>query len=138
LPTRAITSPSRLLGVKGNRARSIPITHAKQRHILNEARELAGNGSLIPSHKSYVKHLKTYENLTLKAGLKNNHGLRHNYAQWRYKILTQMEIPSISGVPFSTLTKEQKELDQYARQVISHELGHGRIDITNVYLGGRK
>lgn len=123
---------------KGGRSREVPITTDRQKALLNEAKALAGNDSLIPSHKSYKQHLKTYENITLKAGLKNNHSLRHNYAQWRYKSLTGMDAPAISGQKFATLTTEQKALDQSARQTVSHELGHGRLDVTNVYLGGRR
>ncbi len=123
---------------KGGRARVIPITNDRQRALLDEAKALAGVGSMIPAHKSYKEHLKHYENVTLKAGLKNNHGLRHNYAQYRYKVLTGMQPPTITGRKFSDLTAEQKRLDGEARQAISHELGHGRIDVTNIYLGGRK
>ena len=123
---------------KGGRPRTIPITHPKQREILAEAHALAGEGSLIPAHSKYIEQLKKYENLTLKAGLKNNHGLRHQYAQWRYKVLTGMEVPAKSGTPFNQLTAQQKELDQFARLTISEELGHSRIEITNVYLGGRR
>ena len=123
---------------KGGRPRTIPITHPKQRDILTEAHALAGTGSLIPAHRLYIQHLKIYENLTLKAGLKNNHGLRHQYAQWRYKVLTGMNPPAKDGIPFNKMTAQQKELDQFARLKITEELGHGRTDVTNVYLGGRR
>ncbi|MCA7940285.1 integrase domain-containing protein [Burkholderia cepacia] len=38
---------------KGGRERNVPITTAAQREVLNQARQLAGVGSLIPAHKSY-------------------------------------------------------------------------------------
>ena len=34
--------------------------------------------------------------------------------------------------------REDRELDQRARQQISHELGHNRIDVVSAYIGGRR
>lgn len=123
---------------KGGRAREIPITTERQRKLLEEAHALAGAGSLIPDNKSYKEHLQTYKHQTLKAGLKNNHGLRHNYAQWRYKVLTGQEPPAISGREFASMSNAEKARDTEARQIISRELGHERLEVTNVYLGGRR
>lgn len=122
---------------KGGRYREIPITHDRQRELLDEACQLAGDGSLIPNDKRYIDQLKTYENATLKAGLKNNHGLRHGYAQWRYKSLTGWNCPAAGGPKAKEMTPEQRAIDFDARMEISEELGHGRIDVTNTYLGGR-
>jgi hypothetical protein len=46
---------------KGGKERVIPIRTAEQRQILNEARALAGRGSMIPSHKNYKAQLRVYE-----------------------------------------------------------------------------
>jgi hypothetical protein len=63
------------------------------------------------------------------------HGLRHRYAQMRYEALTGWKAPAAGGPPVKSLTPAQRAQDAIARQTISHELGHERISILNVYLG---
>ncbi len=120
---------------KGGRPREIPIRTAYQRGVLEEAKRLAGNGSMIPPHKSYKQHLHTWEYETRKAGLSKTHGLRHAYAQTRYHELTGWKSPMQGGPSRDTLSGKQRELDIQARQQIAEELGHARISITYVYLG---
>lgn len=115
---------------KGGRAREIPITLERQRDLLAQAHELVGKGSMIPNDKNYIQHRKAFEHQTLKAGFTNLHGLRHNYAQARYKMLTGTPCPKAGG---AASNKSQADLE--ARQQISAELGHGRLEITKVYLG---
>ena len=122
---------------KGGRYREVPITHPKQRAILDEVRELVKDGALIPDGKRYIDQLRTYEHATLKAGLKNNHGLRHAYAQWRYQTLTGWKSPAAGGPKAAEMTPAMQTADREARLEIAEELGHGRIDVTNTYLGGR-
>lgn len=123
---------------KGGRAREIPITTERQRALLDEARELVGGASMIPADKTYIQHLRTYKHEIAKANMGKLHGLRHNYAQWRYKTLTGMEPPAAGGEKYRDLNESGKIMDTIAREQISAELGHGRLDVTNVYLGGRK
>ena len=73
---------------KGGRARTVPITNAEQRRLLEDIKALAGGGALIPPHLNYVKQLHRYEKQSAKAGLSHLHGLRHGYAQRRYFELT--------------------------------------------------
>ncbi len=120
---------------KGGRPREIPIRTAYQRRVLEEAKRLAGNGSMIPPHKSYKQHLHTWEHETRKAGLSKTHGLRHAYAQTRYYELTGWKSPIQGGPSRDKLIGDQRELDVQARQQIAEELGHARISITYVYLG---
>ena len=120
---------------KGGKARSIPIRTEAQRDILDRARALAGFGSLIPSHRSYVQQLRVYEGNTTRAGLSSMHGLRHAYAQERYAELTGWKCPAAGGSDNKSLTSEQRELDREARLTISQELGHEREQITAAYLG---
>lgn len=120
---------------KGGRARNIPITFERQRALLNEIRETVGNGSLIPDDKSYIQQRKAFEHQTLKAGLSNLHGVRHNYAQARYFALTGWRCPKDGGLSSDKMDKQQKAIDRAARLEISQELGHGRLEITKVYLG---
>jgi len=120
---------------KGGRPRSIPVLTPEQRAVLEEAKHLAGSGSLIPAHKSYKQHLNTWEYQTTKAGISQTHGLRHAYAQQRYLEITGWNAPAAGGPRHFELTAEQKQPDIEARQQITAELGHGRIDITTQYLG---
>lgn len=120
---------------KGGRSRDIPIHTEKHRALLDEVKETTGNGSLIPDDQKYITFRKAFEYQTLKAGLSNLHGLRHNFAQWRYKQLTGWKSPKAGGTPARFLKGVQREIDKDARLQISQELGHNRIEITKVYLG---
>lgn len=73
---------------KGGRERSIPITTPEQRLVLQAVHQLAGAGSLIPAHKSYVQQRNVYDGQCKSAGISHMHGLRHQYAQARYRTLT--------------------------------------------------
>jgi site-specific recombinase XerC len=120
---------------KGGRERVIPVRNDYQRDVLRRVEALAGTGSLIPKDKQYKEQLKRYENETNRAGLNRLHGLRHEYAQQRYKELTDWESPVKGGPNRKQLAPAQKEVDRVARLKISEELGHSREAITAVYLG---
>ncbi len=120
---------------KGGRYREIPIHSPRHRALLDEVHAAVGDGSLIPDDKSYIEHRKAFEYQTLKAGMSNLHGLRHNYAQWRYKALTGRDSPKTVNAPSKTLTGALRQSDRDARLTIAEELGHSRIDVTKAYLG---
>jgi integrase len=120
---------------KGGRARTVPIRTADQRWVLEQVKNLAGKGSMIPPELTYVQQLKIYEAALQKAGISRAHGLRHTYAQRRYEELTGWKAPHAGGPKASELTPDQKAKDHAARLVVSAELGHGREEITAVYLG---
>ena len=120
---------------KGGRYREIPIRNDEQRRVLDEAKALAGKGSLIPADRSFVEQLRRFEHQCAAAGVHRVHGHRHQYAQLRYKELTGWQAPAAGGPSSRELTPEQRELDQVARLTISAELGHERELITAVYLG---
>lgn len=120
---------------KGGRERSIPITTGQQRVVLDAVHRLAGEGSLIPLHRTYVEQLHVYEGQTKAAGLRGMHGLRHAYAQARYETLTGRKAPAAGGPAVRALDGSQRVADACARQMISHELGHNRPEISSVYLG---
>jgi integrase len=69
------------------------------------------------------------------AGLSSMHGLRHAYVQARYLVLTGWKAPAAVGPSAQQLTPAQRGQDRIARQTISRELGHERLQITTVYLG---
>ncbi len=120
---------------KGGKERRIPVVTGEQRSVLDEARRLAGGGSMIPSAKNYKQQLHLYEKQTRNAGLSRMHGLRHAYAQWRYEMLAGWPSPVAGGPGHSELTPEQKEMDREVRLTISRELGHERVKIVSVYCG---
>jgi len=120
---------------KGGKERTIPIRTEQQRQLLEQAKSLAGGHSLIPQDRQYIQQLRVYERQTANAGLSRMHGLRHTYAQTRYRELTDWDAPNQGGPTSQQLTKAQKLLDQQARLQISNELGHEREQITAVYLG---
>ena len=120
---------------KGGRPREIPIRNDEQRQVLDEAKALAGRGSLIPAERSYVDQLRRFEHQCAAAGVHRIHGHRHQYAQTRYRELTGWAAPAAGGPRSKDLTPSQREADREARLTISQELGHEREQITAVYLG---
>ncbi len=120
---------------KGGKAREIPVRTDEQRSVLDRARQLAGNGSLIPSSRNYRQQLRIYERHTANAGLSKMHGLRHAYAQQRYQELTGWPAPAAGGPTVKALAPEQKRVDQEVRLTISRELGHERIQVVGIYCG---
>lgn len=134
-PLDPLVTEIRLKGswTKGGRDRSISLRTASQREALVRAAVLARSGSLIPPDRSYRQHLQQWEQQTAAMGVGRTHGLRHAFAQRRYFELTAWQAPAVAGV--RKLTAEEKAQDHEARQIISNELGHGRIAITNAYLG---
>ena len=120
---------------KGGKQRDVPVRTHAQRDVLNRARQLVGDGSLIQNNRNYVQQLRAYERHTANAGLSKMHGLRHAYAQRRYQELTGWQAPAAGGPVTKALSPGQKVLDRHARQQISQELGHDREQITSVYLG---
>ena len=120
---------------KGGLARTVPIRTADQRWVLEQAKNIAGKGSLIPAERTYAQHLKVYEGELRKAGISRAHGLRHGYAQRRYQELAGWPCPHAGGPKSKELSPEQKTLDREARLAVSAEMGHAREEITAVYLG---
>ncbi|GAB1654433.1 integrase [Mannheimia haemolytica] len=123
---------------KGGRARAIPIRTESQRELLNQIHafcRLNHTKSLIPRERTYYQQLKSYEYYTASVGLHKNHGLRHEYAQQRYRELTGWECPKCGGKSSRMLSESEKQVDLMARLQISQELGHNREEITAVYLG---
>lgn len=122
---------------KGGRYREIPVTHEKQRALLDEIKAVVGDGSLIGVGRNYYQAVKNYDNQLVRAGHGGGHGHRHAYAQWRYKQLTGWSCPAAGGPTVEQMTHAQATRDRAARMEISHELGHGRLDVTDTYLGRR-
>lgn len=124
---------------KGGRARSIPVFSEYQKTLLEHTHQIVGRGSLIPDGKNYIQFVRTYYEATKAAGIAKPHGLRHFYAQQRYRELTGGMQPRVcGGKARSDMSDMERMKDFAARMEISQELGHNRLEITNVYLGGAK
>jgi hypothetical protein len=59
--------------------------------------------------------------------------MRAAYACERYQQLTGVAAPIIAGERMV-----DKEDDKSARQVLAHELGHGRVDVISSYIGSSR
>lgn len=126
---------------KGGRPRNIPILTQEQRQLIDEVKNFCrenGATALIAPEKNYKEQLKTYTyQTTVRNDIRENHGLRHYYAQERYKELTGWECPKRGGMLSKEMTAQQRLTDEKARLTISSELGHNREEISRVYLGGK-
>lgn len=127
---------------KGNVERLVPILTNEQRCLVDEIRQFCGKGSLIPSGRSYRQQLRHYEALCKKLAFKHLHGLRHAYAQRRYRVLTDYfsggcgwECSFNGGKTIREMRTCEREVDACVRAVISSEMGHSRADITRIYCG---
>ncbi|MFC3031054.1 integrase domain-containing protein [Pseudoalteromonas fenneropenaei] len=133
-------------GTKGGRLRTVPIQNDSQYQVLRLAATFQNGRSMITPGQSY-KQFKQNAYNELKSLDITFHAERHHYAQMRYQTLSNVACPVASGIKHgiehyryiaSTLNmslKEAKTLDHHARMQVSQELGHGRIDVTNSYLG---
>jgi site-specific recombinase XerC len=124
---------------KGGKARFIPLSEQHQQQqitVLNEAAALAGKGSMIPSDRQYIDQLRIYERQTSRAGFSKLHGLRHHYAQTRYRDITGWDCPAKGGPLPREMPVAQRQVDYHARLQISRVLGHERKQIVAIYLGG--
>jgi site-specific recombinase XerC len=120
---------------KGNRSREIPIRTAEQRQWLEAAKQWVDrmDQSLIPAGQSYIRHRYCYDKTLQKIGVRS-HGLRHAYAQRRYRELTGWECPLAGGPQRNELSDPQRSQDVLARLILSEELGHSRIGVTRNYI----
>lgn len=121
---------------KNGRPRDIKIHYPEQIEIIKQCKEYIGKTyrALIPPNKTYKQQLKIYETQLMRAGIHKAHGLRHAYAQKRYKDLTGWDCPARGGPSFQQLTEQQKQIDREARMQITEDLGHERLEILQVYV----
>ncbi|MBT2373565.1 integrase domain-containing protein [Pseudomonas fluorescens] len=131
-------------GTKGGRSgasapRWITVTD-QVRDALDSASEALPKGSrnLLAPDESYKDFMQAVvrptRDILHEQGLKGFHELRAAYACERYEQLTGFPAPVNGGRAY----REDRALDQSARQQVSHELGHNRIDVVSAYIGGRR
>ena len=123
-------------GTKGGRKRAVPITSKTQLEALSQAAAVQGNGrNLIRSGVSWKKwregDLRAVREIVSAESSGGLHDLRASYACERYEVLTGHAASAAGGEIVD------RDEDRKARKKISDELGHGRIGVTNEYLGGR-
>jgi hypothetical protein len=134
-------------GTKGGRQRKIPICTNSQRDILWAARQhQESHHSLIPQDMTYAEFRRQCYRIATAQGIRF-HRERHTYANLRYKWKMGAESPVMIGIPHGDPhhewlalqlcihVAEAKERDQVARRESAEELGHGRVEVTNAYLG---
>lgn len=121
---------------KGGKERVIPITTKDQKEALDYVKKHGSNGNLIPASKNYIQQLRRYERYTSMAGLNKMHGLRHEFAQKLYAELTGWACPAKGGWRRVEMDPSSREIDHKARLEISKRLGHERVQIVAIYLGG--
>lgn len=125
-----------IAGTKGGRKRIVPITNERQIASLILASEVQdGNRSLTPENETWSefreRELREIREILRAHGMTGLHDLRAGYATERYQNLTGERIPIDGG-------SASKEDDLVAREIIAVELGHGRIDVVNAYIGNRR
>jgi len=96
-----------------------------------------GSHNLLARDESYATFLqqtvRPARETLHQQGLKGFHELRAAYACERYEQLTGHAAP-VNGGHCYHIDREQ---DRQARQQISYELGHNRIDVVSAYIGAR-
>lgn len=130
-------------GTKGGRSGASAPRWITANSLVNEALLFARNASprgsrnLLAPDESYAVFLQQSvlpaRELIHDHGLKGFHELRAAYACERYEQLTGHAAPVNGGHCYCI----DRDIDQQARQQISIELGHNRIDVVTTYIGGR-
>ncbi|ELF6482497.1 integrase domain-containing protein [Vibrio fluvialis] len=133
-------------GTKGGRERIVPITSDTQISALQRAAAIQNGRSMIPADQSY-REFRQDAYREIGHHPVNFHGERHHYAQTRYRELLGAECPVKAGVKhggahheylakaLGISVEQARTLDKEIRTEVARELGHGRIDVTNSYLG---
>lgn len=121
-------------GTKGGRKRKVPVSSSSQIQALEFCAFVQGQRNLlIPKDSNWEKfrgnQIRQMREALQKHGISRLHELRAAYACERYE--------QLSGVPAPVLGGIETPLGHMARIKVAIELGHGRIDVTNSYLGGR-
>lgn len=126
---------------KGGRPRTIAITNDEQRDLLNriEVHQVNnGDRSMVPCHRRFKSYYRDYNEVRAEAGIPG-HGLRHQWAQDRFKSISGINAPHAGGPAYAELSKDDQAKWDRAAAIVNSELGHGRgrQDITAKYIGAR-
>jgi integrase len=126
-------------GTKGGRPRSIPIDNDEKREALDHACKISKvtNGHIGWENLTLQQAIKRIANIMQKFGITKKelgvtlHGLRHEYINDQYEVITGQPSPIRGG------TKEtvNPEKDLEARARLTLDAGHSRLSITPSYFG---
>lgn len=124
------------VGTKGGRNREVPIASPAALEALQRAAEAQGSArAVMPPHQNWQQWretgLRDAREVLQAHGIDRLHDLRAAYACDRYQALTGAAAPVAGGQILDRNT------DKSAREVISKELGHDRIEVVAAYIGGR-
>lgn len=126
-------------GTKGGLTREVPISHPEQQiQTLERAAAIqGGERSVMPADKNWAQFRAADLNAGREAlkeqGIPGYHDLRAAYAADRYQELTGHPAPCNQDGQRTA----DRQSDLTAREQVAQELGHGRVDVTVAYLGGR-
>lgn len=123
-------------GTKGGRTRKVPITRPEQLTALSRAATVQGDArALMPRDQNWQQWRESGLRATRETIQKHTsgglHDLRAAYACNRYQQMTGSIAPVLGG------QIQDREMDRDAREQISLELGHDRIEVVAAYIGGR-
>ncbi|MAG79295.1 MAG: hypothetical protein CMN89_06445 [Sutterellaceae bacterium] len=124
-------------GTKGRRPRVVPIETDKQRDVIERLKQQVKrkDGTLGNPRRNLQQNRDRVYRVLRKLGINKEglgvtaHGLRHQYANDTFELLTGDKSPVRGGLLIPT--KSQLE----ARRELSERLGHSRPSITTAYTG---
>lgn len=124
-------------GTKGGRARTVPVYLDSQHRAIETAAAVQdGDQSMVPPSQSWSQWrnggLRDGREILKQHGMTGYHDLRAAYACDRYAVLAGCLAPVCRQSPLP-----EDIDDQDARQTISRELGHNRVEIVAAYIGAR-
>jgi integrase len=130
-------------GAKNGRPRVVPFTDdyaGLQRAVLDLSKKFVNvrTGSTIPEGYSAAQWYAHFAYVIRKCGVSKEasgvtlHGLRHQFLNRMYEDMTGFERPlrRLHG-----LSRDQRQLDEQARRMVSEAAGHSRVTISSAYLG---
>ena len=130
-------------GTKGGRSGATAPRWITVDDHIREALEFAlqvspdGSRNLLAPNERYLDFqrgiIRPTRHILHQHNLKGFHELRVAYACERYEQITHHPAPINGGRCYQL----DQRLDRQARDQISYELGHGRIDVVSAYIGGR-
>ncbi|GAB4301482.1 MAG: hypothetical protein Kow0096_22360 [Thiohalomonadaceae bacterium] len=128
-------------GTKGGRGheidRLVPVSEQAMATLQGATAVQGAGRNLIPEGMSWVQFSQHVKGVALPAlreeGLGTVHDQRAAYACERYMEITGHQAPVVSGRRYAS-----KETDRNARETISKELGHKRIEVVAEYVGSSR
>ena len=124
------------VGTKGGRDRVVPIDTPEKRELIDKAKTFAASklASTSDPNRTLAQAKNHYYHVLRSCGIARangitSHGLRHGYANDRYRQIAGQPSPVRGGTP------PDRDTDRAARLEVAEELGHSRESVTTHYLG---